>query len=517
MSLQESPFAARLNTNYVPSDAEVLEIRSLLAGPEDDLASLDAEIEAMENALMQLKEKREALKKPIDAHRALISPMRLLPIDILTEIFLTCLPSKHEALIDESEAPLLLGRGICRHWRAVAYSTPALWSSINIPWQSGCPPAILAKLETVVEAWLKRSAACSLSVALALLADHNAEEISTDRSLVSQLLSVSGRLRHLGVIGDSQSMLPFLQLRPQNLPLLRSIVLTCHDGRILDGEAENPLQASTLEQISLYAQGVAPLSLPINWKQLTRLRLECEECFTPGVGLEGGLALDDALDLLRRASNLVFCHLQIFHDPAYGGARTFSSSTPIVLPHIRTLTLTRIVFEEWISHLVTPNLRYLQIGATAVNAKDPRLLLVLETNSFTGNAFEELLRCFPSISHLHIFGDDFHTVGVDNSYIKLFQAPHNLCPLMTDLEIDMAALSGEDVLKLVQGRMATTTPLERLKVRFARDKKVDVMPELQAFIADGLRVEFYPHWQKQWEFDPFHGVQPYLWEPMYYT
>ncbi|KAK7048691.1 hypothetical protein R3P38DRAFT_3619631 [Favolaschia claudopus] len=495
MSLHESPFAARLNTNYVPSDAEVLEIRSLLAGPEDDLASLDAEIEAIDITLTQLKEKREALKKPIDAHRALISPMRLLPIDILTEIFLTCLPSKHEALIDESEAPLLLGR-ICRHWRAVAYSTPTLWSSINIPWQSGCPPAILAKLQTVVEAWLKRSAACSLSVALALLADHNAEEISTDRSLVSQLLSVSGRLTPLG--SDC-------------------IVLTCHDGRILDGEAENPLQASTLEQISLYAQGVAPLSLPINWKQLTRLRLECEECFTPGVGLEGGLALDDALDVLRKASNLVFCHLQIFHDPAYGGARSFSSSTPIVLPHIRTLTLTRIVFEEWISHLVAPNLRYLQIGATAVNAKDPRLLLVLETNSFTGNAFEELLRCFPSISHLHIFGDDFHTVGVDNSYIKLFQAPHNLCPLMTDLEIDMAALSGEDVLKLVQGRMATTTPLERLKVRFARDKKVDVMPELQAFIADGLRVDFYPHWQKQWEFDPFHGVQPYLWEPMYYT
>ncbi|KAF8176670.1 hypothetical protein K438DRAFT_1485893, partial [Mycena galopus ATCC 62051] len=71
------------------------------------------------------KEQRASLKRPIDAHRAVISPMRRVPHDVLVEICISCLPS-HNALIDPAEAPLILGR-ICRHWRSVAYSTPTLW------------------------------------------------------------------------------------------------------------------------------------------------------------------------------------------------------------------------------------------------------------------------------------------------------------------------------------------------------------------------------------------------------
>ncbi|KAF7364864.1 hypothetical protein MVEN_00356700 [Mycena venus] len=115
MSLADSPF-----------------IRALLVDPADELAKLDAQIEEIEITLSQLKEKRTLLKAPIDAHRALISPMRHVPLDVLQEIFFPCLPTEHNALIDPAEAPLLLGR-ICRHWRSVSYSTPMLWSSIHIP------------------------------------------------------------------------------------------------------------------------------------------------------------------------------------------------------------------------------------------------------------------------------------------------------------------------------------------------------------------------------------------------
>ncbi|KAJ7238564.1 hypothetical protein B0H12DRAFT_1025597, partial [Mycena haematopus] len=126
MSLHNSPFAHRLNTNYVPSDSEISEIRAVLLDPENELAHIDARIEEMEIALAQLKEQRALLKGPIDAHRALISPLRRVPEDVLIEIFLLCLPSEHNALIDPAEAPLVLGR-ICRHWRSVAYSAPRLW------------------------------------------------------------------------------------------------------------------------------------------------------------------------------------------------------------------------------------------------------------------------------------------------------------------------------------------------------------------------------------------------------
>ncbi|KAJ7845398.1 hypothetical protein B0H14DRAFT_2511012 [Mycena olivaceomarginata] len=164
-SLTESPFADRLNTNYIPSDSEIVEIRAFLADPVDELARVEARIEEMEIALSQLKELRASLKTPIDAHRALISPMRRMPQDVLSEIFSSCLPSEHNALIDPAEAPLLLGR-ICRHWRDIAYSTLMLWSSMHIPCLDylHAPPTMISGLERKVEAWVERSSTCPLSV-----------------------------------------------------------------------------------------------------------------------------------------------------------------------------------------------------------------------------------------------------------------------------------------------------------------------------------------------------------------
>jgi hypothetical protein len=119
---------------------------------------MDARIEEMEIALSRLKEQRALLKRPIDAHRALISPMRRTPDDVLREIFHFCLPSEHNALIDRDEAPMLLGR-ICRHWQSVAHSTPNIWSSLHIaPFDyRQAPPNILVRFGRVIEKRLKRS------------------------------------------------------------------------------------------------------------------------------------------------------------------------------------------------------------------------------------------------------------------------------------------------------------------------------------------------------------------------
>ncbi|KAJ7740267.1 hypothetical protein DFH07DRAFT_690137, partial [Mycena maculata] len=66
------------------------------------------------------------LRTDIDVYRALIPPIRRAPDDVLREIFLSRLPTAHNALIDPDEAPLLQGH-ICRHWRSTAYSTPKIW------------------------------------------------------------------------------------------------------------------------------------------------------------------------------------------------------------------------------------------------------------------------------------------------------------------------------------------------------------------------------------------------------
>ncbi|KAJ6585424.1 hypothetical protein B0H19DRAFT_892038, partial [Mycena capillaripes] len=109
--------------------------------------------------------KREVLKEEIEAHKALISPMRHLPQDLLQEIFTSCLPTKHNALVDPQSAPLLLGF-ICRHWRKIAHSTPRLWASLHIPisTQTDRLSGFVSAFEGIVDSWLGRSGACPLSI-----------------------------------------------------------------------------------------------------------------------------------------------------------------------------------------------------------------------------------------------------------------------------------------------------------------------------------------------------------------
>ncbi|KAF7348253.1 hypothetical protein MSAN_01778900 [Mycena sanguinolenta] len=275
MSLADSPFVDQLHTNYVPSDAEVLEIRSLLVEPTDELVRIDTQIEAMEIALGQLKEQRALLREPIDAHRALISPMRRVPQDILLEIFFSCLPTEHNALMDPAEAPLVLGR-ICRYWREVVYSAPMLWSSVHIPSPSYLftPSNILLGFGRNVEAWLERSAPCPLSISV--FDDQNFFGDSPrykEHPLVIQLSPVFLRLRHLELTGDAELFRPLLQLGSEDLPLLKRLSISSEENF---PDCTNIFQILTLEDVALSIfSAVDPPSLSFRWAQLTKLSLQC--------------------------------------------------------------------------------------------------------------------------------------------------------------------------------------------------------------------------------------------------
>ncbi|KAJ6564791.1 hypothetical protein B0H19DRAFT_1141987 [Mycena capillaripes] len=64
---------------------------------------------------------------------SLRDPMMRLPVEIVAEIFILCLPDTYPGSSDQlpakSRAPLLL-LNICKHWADVAVSTPALWKNL---------------------------------------------------------------------------------------------------------------------------------------------------------------------------------------------------------------------------------------------------------------------------------------------------------------------------------------------------------------------------------------------------
>ncbi|KAJ6611389.1 hypothetical protein B0H10DRAFT_1953062 [Mycena sp. CBHHK59/15] len=110
MSLQNSPFMDRLNTNFVPSDPELEGIRSLLTNPLNELARLDAQIADM-----------YARRKALD-------------------IFASRRNTTH-SWTPALEAPMRLGH-ICSGWRRLALSTPILWSSIHSNTREYAEPSI---------------------------------------------------------------------------------------------------------------------------------------------------------------------------------------------------------------------------------------------------------------------------------------------------------------------------------------------------------------------------------------
>ncbi|KAJ7140962.1 hypothetical protein C8R44DRAFT_658746, partial [Mycena epipterygia] len=126
-----SPFASKLGTNFCPEDREIVEIKSLLVEPILRLQRLDDEIADMQKAIDKLTEDRDNLGAYVEAHKALISPVRRLTFDVIQEIFVACLSMHRNCVMSAREAPVLLGR-ICSSWRAISLSTPRLWARPHI-------------------------------------------------------------------------------------------------------------------------------------------------------------------------------------------------------------------------------------------------------------------------------------------------------------------------------------------------------------------------------------------------
>ncbi|KAF8207962.1 hypothetical protein K438DRAFT_1962229 [Mycena galopus ATCC 62051] len=91
-----SLFALRLGTNYCPTEEEAFQIQGLLVEPTLRLERLEDEITNpwQKLTMAELAEERDNLDACVKAHRALILPVRKLPLDIIQEITIACLPKK---------------------------------------------------------------------------------------------------------------------------------------------------------------------------------------------------------------------------------------------------------------------------------------------------------------------------------------------------------------------------------------------------------------------------------------
>src|SRR5882672_9516402 len=163
MELPTTPVLDLLGGNYVASESQAQmicdTISSVRAG---NISRLEGEITRLRAVLDGLTAKLDAFQIYTHSLVALVAPIRRLPPEVLSEIFLHYNDENNISDLQLNTAPLLLG-GVCSRWRTIALSTPRLWTSFALTIQ----PKYLKSDVMLAKTWLARAGTCPLTIRLA--------------------------------------------------------------------------------------------------------------------------------------------------------------------------------------------------------------------------------------------------------------------------------------------------------------------------------------------------------------
>jgi len=352
--------------------------------------------------------------QPSDPGLSVISPLRgtyiaaspifLMPIEILQDIFIRCLPGPPSSrslyrflerqVYKPSSAPLLLCQ-ICELWRQCAICLPDLWASLDVYVFMGKPRPSLE----LAALWLARSGALPLSLGLYQQSDSYDNHVSA-----GEVLNIYTRYVHrwfniqLDLSGPRIPRYTRL-LSPQHrsAPMLKHFRMQTsyqvHEdeendlfGIFNNAPRLSNLYVSKIPNLSL--DGVSAVSVP--WSQLVSLKLD----YVPSVGT--------VLHILQKCQDLTDCAIKV--DSISGPL----PRDPIYHLHLISLTL-HIDHEQasaFLQHIALPGLARLAIyGKEPLDQygwPQPKFLGFLERSECrlvhfeihdTGMRFDEFAEC----------------------------------------------------------------------------------------------------------------------------
>ncbi|KAJ7888291.1 hypothetical protein B0H13DRAFT_1888466 [Mycena leptocephala] len=413
-----------LTTNDVPPDSEVPVIQDIVSEGQKWLDTLDVQIEALHTSIAELLQMRDGKAEHVRQHRAIISPIRRVPQELVCEILALTLSRDKRDEDRALQPPWYLGH-ICRSWRHAALSFGSLWSSITIP--SSLSPND-SRILAATEAQLLRTGNASLDMGWfdvqddinPRLLDIVLPHCSRWRRLcihvtplyeepqLSWLYPVDGRLHRLEqleVISTRDTFIPDVFL---NAPKLREIILT--------------------DEI-IYPHRPSPTSIMLPWGQITHYR--------------GTYPAAVHLTYLSAAPNLLEC---------VAGITTFDDFHPgySLDPTVVTPCLRRLCVEEdrFLLRLTAPLLEEL----SSEWFEPPNLLSFLQRSSCSLKKLA-LIRCrlpddiitvlrnSPSVTELLLVMEYDEDEGDEDTFdqdqialfsaMQIFGTPAGLCPNLT--------------------------------------------------------------------------------------
>lgn len=193
-----------------------------------DISKLDDEMSRLQMVMGQLAAERQSLERSLEEHRSIVAPIRRIPLDVLSEIFIFCADNSgsnsNSKCFDVTQAPMQLSF-VCNKWRRLAISISQLWSSISLKGgcefvsSSGASHTYLfdRTIQTdMLSTWLLRSGSSPLTLDIdALLLKHD-----TLTSCITIMIPHSHRWRdvtfaldeeHWGMLSAVKGQLPQLE------------------------------------------------------------------------------------------------------------------------------------------------------------------------------------------------------------------------------------------------------------------------------------------------------------------
>ncbi|KAF5384616.1 hypothetical protein D9757_007494 [Collybiopsis confluens] len=281
----DSSFSMRLGTNYAPSSDELLELNRILVKPQQELDRLNSEIARVQAIFDTLHSQKRRVKSYINAHRALMAPIRQIPSETLAEIFYWCLPLDSDVRSGAhgvARAPLLLTT-ICWDWRRIALDTPRLWSSLHSQFLPDLPESqsrrvaeddVQSRRIAGMETWLRRSGRLPITISLyssrfSSYSFGGVSSFKTMAQLMKSLLGFGERVQNLSLFVNGGELKAFDQeILPSGLSFSSLLSFRLEDAfAAFGGGMENVIRSDNISPLLSRMPVLRNLEIPQQtWK-----------------------------------------------------------------------------------------------------------------------------------------------------------------------------------------------------------------------------------------------------------
>ncbi|KAK7048071.1 hypothetical protein R3P38DRAFT_2867227 [Favolaschia claudopus] len=291
------------NSSTIPSYGDISEsasvasrtfeeqVKCLIAASEEKIGRLEVQV----RDLLCIRDRERGLVATL---KLIIAPIRKLPAELLTEIFLYTGVTKRDVIRISH---------VCAYWRQLSHNTPALWRRAL--------PAKVAKSDSpehvaAAKAWLDRSAPLTIPMTFAS---------TISPAVLDLLLSTAPRWETLDVNDRPHVLTALAKLPSDALKQLRAVqIYGKRDGHL--GITSAFLCAPLLRGVTL---SIAPFTedFPMPWAQLTQLILTDPR-------------LHICLSILVQCTSLVYANIDTDMD-----GDSFSIPELVTLPELQTFFL----------------------------------------------------------------------------------------------------------------------------------------------------------------------------------